>query len=78
MADGCSLFRNEDRQMVFTDLTFLMASLLRVANSHCGELRDRMVLCISLPSSFLHLEEGGDAELQLVQLFWKGVNMVPG
>lgn len=78
VADGCSFFRNEDRQTVFADLTFLMAPLLRVANGQCRELRDRMVLCISLPSSFLHLEEGRDGELQLVQLFWEGVNMVPG
>jgi len=66
VADGCSRDRNEGRQTVFTDLTFLM---LRVAAGQCRELRDRIVLCISLHSSFVHLEEGRDGELQLVQLF---------
>lgn len=62
VADGCSLFRNEHRQTTFTDLTFLTAPLLRVANGQCRELRDRMVLCISLLSSFLHMEEGRDGQ----------------
>jgi len=44
VADGCSRDRNEGRQTVFTDLTFLM---LRVAAGQCRELRDRIVLCIS-------------------------------
>lgn len=37
VADGCSFFRKEDKQMVFTDLTLLMATLLGAASGQCRE-----------------------------------------
>lgn len=38
MADGCSFFRKEDKQMVFTDLTLLMATLLGAAGLQVVQL----------------------------------------
>lgn len=42
VAGGCSFFRNETRQMVFTDLTFCVTPLLSC------QLREWCFLCVSL------------------------------
>lgn len=78
VADGCSLFTNEDRQMVFPDLTFLTAPLLSCPWPVQGAKgQDGFV---HITPFILPALGGGEgwAGLQLVQLFWEGVNMVPG